>query len=101
MTVIPRESQHFEFYSPGKRNKIVKNGRFSTKRDFKESRFKTSFCKGNDKNITGLKQSPLFTEDWLGLKTLDSTGKLVFIGVEGGHIEYNVSWYEGFSSFLK
>lgn len=32
-------------------------------------------------------QTPLYTEDWIGLKTLDNAGKVHFISVAGGHLE--------------
>lgn len=32
-------------------------------------------------------QTPLYTEDWIGLKTLDEAGKVSFINVTGGHLD--------------
>lgn len=32
-------------------------------------------------------KTKLYTEDWIGLKTLDDAGKVRFISVPGGHIE--------------
>lgn len=32
-------------------------------------------------------ETKLYTEDWIGLKTLDAAGKVQFISVPGGHIE--------------
>lgn len=36
-------------------------------------------------------QTNLYTEDWIGLKTLDEAGKVKFINVSGGHLEISLS----------
>ena len=36
-------------------------------------------------------QTPLYTEDWIGLKTLDEAGKVKFINVSGGHLDISQS----------
>ena len=61
--VFPKDSAFFEFYSPG-----------------------------NDTVILPLRESPIYLEDWIGLKHLDELGRLVFIEVGGGHIEYETHW---------
>ena len=66
-TVIPIESQHFEFFAPG-----------------------------NDSRVVPLRDSQLYKEDWIGLKTLDRSGRLVFIQIPGDHIEYDTKWSENF-----
>jgi len=63
--VEPKESEWFEFYAPGQENVIV-----------------------------SLKESPLYKEDWIGLKTLDEAGKLKFISVEGDHLQFNLKWFQ-------
>ena len=35
-------------------------------------------------------QTPLYTEDWIGLKALDDAGKVKYIAVEGGHQEISI-----------
>merc|ERR1712001_358195 len=55
--VEPRESSHFEFYTPGQSDVILP-----------------------------LKESPIYTEDRIGLKTLDESGRLHFPDVEGDHL---------------
>jgi palmitoyl-protein thioesterase len=62
-TVIPIHSQHFETYAPD-----------------------------NDTVIVPLRESKIYKEDWIGLKKLDETGRLVFIEVPGDHIEYDTTW---------
>ena len=61
--VVPIESQHFEFYAPG-----------------------------TDLGVVPLRKSPIYIEDWIGLKQLNESGRLVFIEVEGDHIEYETNW---------
>lgn len=41
-------------------------------------------------NLTSL-QTKLYTEDWIGLKTLDEAGKVKFINVSGGHLHISTS----------
>lgn len=36
-------------------------------------------------------QTQLYTEDWIGLKTLDEAGKVKFINVTGSHLEISRS----------
>jgi len=62
--VEPRESEHFEFYAPGQSEVIVP-----------------------------LKESPLYTEDWIGLKVLDERGGLHFLEVEGDHLQFSRQWF--------
>ncbi len=38
-------------------------------------------------NVTYLKDRPIYKEDWLGLKTLDKKGGLIFEEIEGGHMQ--------------
>ncbi|KAJ3185278.1 Palmitoyl-protein thioesterase 1 [Gaertneriomyces sp. JEL0708] len=39
-----------------------------------------------------LKEQPLYKEDWLGLKTLDEEGKLVFATVPGRHMQIELAY---------
>lgn len=63
--VEPKESEWFEFYAPGQ-----------------------------TKTIVSLKDSPIYTEDWIGLKQLDQAGKLKLLGVEGDHLQFNLKWFQ-------
>lgn len=38
-------------------------------------------------NLVYALQTLLYTEDWIGLKTLDEAGKVKFINVSGGHLD--------------
>jgi palmitoyl-protein thioesterase len=62
--VQPRESQHFGFY---------KNGQ--------------------DKEVVNLRDSDLYKEDWIGLRTLDLNKKLDFLDCEGDHLQFTVQWF--------
>jgi len=62
--VIPRESEWFAFYTPGQ-----------------------------DQEITDLKDSQIYKEDWIGLKTLDETGRLAFLQTPGNHLDFTDEWF--------
>ena len=61
--VDPKESAHFEFYSPGQ-----------------------------DSEILPLNESALYQEDWLGLRTLSESGRLHFFSVDGKHVQIDYEW---------
>lgn len=61
--VEPKQSAHFEFYSPGQ-----------------------------DKEVLPLNESAIYQEDWLGLRRLDESGRLHFFSVEGKHVEIDYDW---------
>ena len=64
-TVIPKESQHFEFYKP----------------------FQAY-------DIEPLRENRIYTEDRIGLRALDEAGKLIFINVPGaGHVDFTDDWF--------
>ncbi|GJJ06301.1 hypothetical protein Clacol_000492 [Clathrus columnatus] len=42
--------------------------------------------------IIPMQQQPLYTEDWIGLKKLDSEGRIKLIACEGGHLHYSECW---------
>merc|ERR1712142_403684 len=58
--VIPQESEWFGFYAPGQ-----------------------------DKDVLPLHETQLYTEDWIGLKTMDEAGKLHFLSYEGEHLQFS------------
>ena len=62
--VEPRASSHFEFSPPGQADVILP-----------------------------LRESPLYTEDRIGLKALDEAGRLHFLAVEGNHLEFSRDWF--------
>jgi palmitoyl-protein thioesterase len=62
--VQPRESSLFQFYYPGQ-----------------------------DKLVQPLIQSPLYVNDWLGLRTLDTSGRLHLLTTPGDHLHFTDSWF--------
>jgi palmitoyl-protein thioesterase len=58
----------------------------------RDSTFFEFYATGSDSKIVPLHDSPIYKEDWIGLKQLDEKGRLVFIEVDGGHIEYETRW---------
>merc|ERR1711973_706919 len=62
--VEPRESEHFEFYTPGQSDVILP-----------------------------LRESPIYVEDRIGLKALDESGRLHFLDVEGNHLQFTRQWF--------
>ncbi|RDA83688.1 hypothetical protein CP532_0029 [Ophiocordyceps camponoti-leonardi (nom. inval.)] len=45
------------------------------------------FAEVNGSDITPLRKRPIYTEDWLGLRQLDSKGALHFRTISGGHMD--------------
>eukprot|EP00095_Tigriopus_kingsejongensis_P009112 maker-scaffold150_size309978-snap-gene-2.11 protein:Tk09112 transcript:maker-scaffold150_size309978-snap-gene-2.11-mRNA-1 annotation:"hypothetical protein BRAFLDRAFT_128749" len=63
--VEPRASQHFEFYRPG-----------------------------SEVDILPLLESPLYTENWIGLQDLNERGDLVFLTIpEVDHMQIPTDWF--------
>merc|ERR1712098_132151 len=62
-TVIPRETSHFETYAPGQEVEVLP-----------------------------LRESALYQEDFIGLKTLDENDKLHFYTVPGHHVQFDYDW---------
>ena len=40
-----------------------------------------------------LQSLALYTEDWLGLRTLDQQGRLHFREMQGDHMDFNWDWF--------
>jgi len=63
-TVIPNESAWFGFYTPGQ-----------------------------DVEIQTLQDSILYTEDRLGLRQMETEGRLHFLSTYGGHLQFSDQWF--------
>ncbi|KAK6194927.1 hypothetical protein SNE40_000457 [Patella caerulea] len=63
-TVEPRESEWFGFYKPGQAKKLL-----------------TVF------------ETPLYQQDWLGLKKLNDTGRLHFLSSDTDHQKFTNEWF--------
>merc|ERR1712215_518453 len=62
--VEPKESEHFEFHIPGQAEEILP-----------------------------LRESPIYTEDRIGLKAMDEAEKLHFLSVDGNHLHFTKEWF--------
>lgn len=80
-TIIPGPSAHFGFYL---------DGQVRYKWAMSSSLHVTSL---QDILSQDLQDLALYTEDWLGLKTLDQQGKLHFREMEGDHMDFNWEWF--------
>jgi len=58
-----------------------------------ESEWFGFYAPGQDKNVLTLQQTPLYQEDWLGLRQLDQQGKLAFLSVVGEHLQFSIAWF--------
>ena len=43
--------------------------------------------------IQNLTESPLYTEDWIGLRTLDQRNGLHFLTMAGDHMDFDRDWF--------
>lgn len=44
--------------------------------------------------VVPLRQQPLYTEDWIGLKALDEAGRLQMEDVDGVHMQFSLDWFD-------
>jgi len=65
--VVPRESEWFGYY---------KIGDLNTK-------------------LT-MEQQDIYQQDWIGLKQLDQSGRLIQIALEGEHMDIDENWFNNF-----
>lgn len=62
--VIPRISSHFGYYAPGQ-----------------------------DQRVQNLTETPIYLQDWLGLRQMHDDGKLVFLTADGDHLQIDGDWF--------
>jgi len=62
--VQPKESEWFEFYTPGQ-----------------------------DKLITPLNETSIYTEDWIGLQEMTAQNQLVYLSCVGNHLQFTEDWF--------
>ncbi|KAJ8268194.1 hypothetical protein COCON_G00133660, partial [Conger conger] len=48
---------------------------------------------GQAKETETLQESTLYKEDRLGLAEMDKAGKLVFLAVDGDHLQFSREWF--------
>jgi palmitoyl-protein thioesterase len=49
---------------------------------------------GQDKLVVPLNQSSMYIEDWLGLRALESGGRLLRMDCDGDHLQMPAGWFE-------
>jgi len=59
----------------------------------KESSLFGFYVEGNDNITEPLEATPQYKEDWLGLKTLNESGRLHFYHLTGGHTNVDHYWF--------
>ncbi|XP_042540759.1 palmitoyl-protein thioesterase 1 [Dipodomys spectabilis] len=58
-----------------------------------ESEWFGFYRSGQAKEIIPLQKTALYTQDLLGLKQMDKAGRLVFLAVEGDHLQFSEEWF--------
>jgi len=48
---------------------------------------------GSDSVVLPMRNTTLYQQDWIGLKTLDSQNKLQFMSVAGNHLQFTDQWF--------
>lgn len=51
------------------------------------------FANDSNTQIVPLQKSPLYQQDWLGLRALDKAGKLTFLACPGDHLQFTQAWF--------
>jgi len=59
----------------------------------RESEWFGFYKEGQDKIVLPVQNTALYTEDWIGLKTLMDNKKVQFIATEGDHLDFTDEWF--------
>jgi len=59
----------------------------------KQSEWFGFFTEGQSTDITYLRNSTLYTQDRIGLKELDTTGRLHLLATDGDHLQIDETWF--------
>ncbi|XP_054283556.1 palmitoyl-protein thioesterase 1-like [Macrosteles quadrilineatus] len=51
------------------------------------------YTNGQDKEITQMRESQLYKEDWIGLKELDEKGRLHLLETDNVHLRFSREWF--------
>ncbi|KAH6945615.1 hypothetical protein HPB50_009299 [Hyalomma asiaticum] len=51
------------------------------------------YAEHDDKTIVPLQDQKIYTEDWIGLKQLDQSGRLHFLSTLGDHLQFKEEWF--------
>lgn len=58
-----------------------------------ESQWFGFYAEGQDRDVVPLRESAMYHEDWLGLKTLDRSGRLHFLTCDADHLKFTSQWF--------
>jgi len=59
----------------------------------RESEWFGFYVDGQDKVLVEMRNTTLYTQDWIGLRTLDQQGKVIQISTDGDHLEFSDQWF--------
>ncbi|XP_060083382.1 palmitoyl-protein thioesterase 1-like [Ylistrum balloti] len=59
----------------------------------RESEWFGFYKAGQDKEVVPLNETLMYTEDWLGLKTMDTEKRLHFLSYPGDHLQFTEEWF--------
>jgi palmitoyl-protein thioesterase len=80
-TVVPKESSWFGSYAPKEEGEDDALGAF--------------FDLGPDEEaIVPMRKQPLYVEDWIGLRTLDESGRVKLVSCEGEHMHISTECWQ-------
>jgi palmitoyl-protein thioesterase len=75
---VPKESSWFGSYPPEEEDDDADDALPSAVFDSK---------KGDEKAIVPMREQPLYVEDWIGLRALDESGRVIFVSCDGEHMQ--------------
>ncbi|XP_014669955.1 PREDICTED: palmitoyl-protein thioesterase 1-like [Priapulus caudatus] len=61
--------------------------------DPKETEWFGYYTPGQARRVAPLRETPMYTEDWLGLKQMDKQKKLHFLVSPGNHLQFTDTWF--------
>merc|ERR1711892_376346 len=72
---------------------VVNNEKEEKNTDYKDRMVQLdTFVPGQEVEVLPLRESALYKEDFIGLKTLDEEDKLHFYSVPGHHVQFDYDW---------
>jgi len=90
---VPRNAQYKERLLKLKNFVLVKYLNDSIV-DPRETELFGFYKSGQAKDVYTLRESPLYLEDWIGLKGLDTSGRLHLYEVLGDHLQFDMKWFQ-------
>eukprot|EP01147_Barroeca_monosierra_P000416 gene416-7857_t len=52
-----------------------------------------AFANGTMDHVIPMRQQPIYTEDWIGLKELDASNRLIELNCPGNHLEFSMEYF--------